>query len=86
VGADGAPVWPLNRYLDEGPRRAPWLGSEVTKQHRGVAGHVMAVLGAGLVLRRLEEWGPSAAQIAAHPDWARERERPPFLLWAADRV
>jgi hypothetical protein len=33
----------------------------------------------------MEEWGPNDAQIAAHPEWACERERPPFLLVSAGR-
>jgi hypothetical protein len=31
----------------------------------------------------VEEWGPTLEQVAAHPDFAPERERPPFLLLAA---
>ena len=31
------------------------------------------------------EWGPTEAQVAAHPAWADERQRPPFLLMAARR-
>jgi hypothetical protein len=36
-------------------------------------------------VRRIEEWGPSEEQIAAHPEWVNERQRPPFLLIAAKR-
>jgi len=32
---------------------------------------------------RVEEWGASAEQIAAHPEWANEDQRPSFLLVAA---
>jgi hypothetical protein len=28
----------------------------------------------------LVEWGPSTADLAAHPDWRHEVERPAFLL------
>jgi hypothetical protein len=37
----------------------------------------------GFALMHVEEWGPTDAQIAVQPDWADERQRPPFLLVAA---
>lgn len=82
---EGRRVWPLDAYLAEGERRTDWLAQGVVKHHRGIGTVVNALLAAGLVLRHLEEWGPDAAQIAVHPEWALERERPPFLLLAADR-
>jgi hypothetical protein len=42
-----------------------------------------ALLDAGFALERVEEWAPSAAQIAARPALAAERDRPMFLLVAA---
>ncbi|AGB72182.1 hypothetical protein [Rhizobium tropici] len=30
--------------------------------------------------RHVEEWSPSDEDLAAHPEWAIERERPMFLL------
>jgi SAM-dependent methyltransferase len=83
--SSGRPVWPLDGYLDEGARSTDWLAKGVIKQHRTVAGYVNALLACGFSLQRIEEWGPDAAQIAAHPEWAQERERPMFLLMAAVR-
>ncbi|MBU0725168.1 MAG: class I SAM-dependent methyltransferase [Alphaproteobacteria bacterium] len=83
--AAGGPVWPVNRYLAEGPRSTDWLAEGVVKQHRTIGTYIRLLTEAGFTLRWLEEWGPSAAQIAEHPDWAKERERPAFLLIAADR-
>ena len=37
----------------------------------------------GFSLTHVEEWGPTDEQIAAQPNWADERQRPPFLLVAA---
>ena len=85
VELDGRRVWPLDAYLAEGERRTDWLAKGVVKHHRSIATVVQALLGAGLRLVQLVEWGPDAAQIAAHPEWAVERDRPPFLLVAADR-
>jgi SAM-dependent methyltransferase len=78
-------TWPLDRYLDEGERSTNWLAEGVIKQHRTVATYVNLLLELGFTLRRLEEWGPSEAQIADHPGWSVERDRPPFLLVSAVR-
>lgn len=78
--ASGAEVWPLDRYLEEGPRRVDWLVDGVEKVHRTVASYLNLASDQGLVCRHMEEWGPSVAQIAAQSEWARERNRPYFLL------
>jgi SAM-dependent methyltransferase len=78
-------VWPVDRYLDEGPRTTDWLAKGVVKQHRTIATYLNLLIAAGFSILKMEEWGPSEAQIAAHPEWACERERPPFLLVSAGR-
>lgn len=82
---DGDKRWPIDSYQTEGPRTTNWLTPGVVKQHRTLTTYLNLLLGLGFVLRRVEEWGPSAAQIAAQPSLAEERERPMFLLLAADR-
>ena len=79
----GIESWPLNNYLLEGARITDWIASGVVKQHRTVASYINSLLDHGFQLTRLEEWGPSAAQLAEHPDWAAEVHRPPFLLVSA---
>lgn len=81
----GRRAWPVDRYLDEGPRSRDWLTKGVIKQHRTLATYLNALLRLGFTLRHIEEWGPTKEQIAAHPEWADERQRPPFLLIAAER-
>jgi len=76
-------TWPLDRYLEEGPRTTDWLAKGVVKQHRTIATYLNALIAAGFTILRVEEWGPSDAQITAHPDWVSERQRPPFLLVSA---
>jgi SAM-dependent methyltransferase len=85
VSAAGRRTWPVDRYLDEGPRSTDWLARGVIKQHRTIGTYVNLLLRLGFVLARVEEWGPTPAQIAARPALADERERPPFLLVAAHR-
>ncbi len=80
---DGRRIWPLDGYLSEGPRTTNWFAPGVVKQHRAIGTYVTTLLGAGLTLTALDEWGPSPEQIGANPGWAGERDRPPFLLVAA---
>ena len=81
----GRKIWGVDGYLDEGPRSTDWLTKGVIKQHRTIATCVNMLLRLGFTLSRLEEWGPSARQIASLPSLADERQRPPFLLVAARR-
>lgn len=83
--ADGRATWPVNGYLDEGERVSNWLAEGVVKRHRTIATYLDHLTGAGFRLDKLVEWAPSLEQVAAAPDWAKERERPFFLLLAASR-
>lgn len=78
-------AWPVNGYLTEGPRTTDWLAKGVIKQHRTLATYLNLLIATGFLILGIEEWGPTEAQIAAHPEWACERERPPFLLVSAGR-
>ena len=83
LDAVGRKTWPVDGYLDEGPRSTDWLANGVIKQHRTLASYLNILIGIGFAIRRVEEWGPTEQQIAAQPSWADERQRPPFLLVAA---
>ena len=85
VDAAGRRTWPIDGYLDEGPRVTDWLAKGVVKQHRTVTTYLNLLLRLGFALSHVEEWGPTPDQISAHPEWADERSRPPFLLVAAGR-
>jgi SAM-dependent methyltransferase len=85
VGATGRASWPVDGYLDEGPRSTDWLAEGVIKQHRTIATIINLLLGAGFTLSHINEWGPSDEQVASHPEWADERQRPSFLLVACSR-
>lgn len=82
-GEDGRVTWPLEGYLAEGPREREWFVPGVVKQHRTLATTLNALLAEGFTLARIEEFGPTEAQVAARPEWAKERERPMFLLVSA---
>ena len=85
-GDDGTPRWPLHGYFAEGPRTTDWLAPGVVKQHRTVATYLGALLDAGFALTSFVEWCPTAADLAEHPEWTAETERPAFLLFAATRL
>jgi len=80
----GAKSWPVSGYLREGERATDWLVTGVIKQHRTIATYVGLLLSHGFRLAHLEEWGPTPQQIAAVPALSLERERPFFLLIAAE--
>jgi SAM-dependent methyltransferase len=82
----GAKAWPVSGYLDEGARTTDWLAKGVIKQHRTIATAVNLLVQTGFAISQVEEWGPTAQQIAAQPNLADERLRPPFLLVAASRA
>ena len=86
VEAAGRQTWPLDRYLDEGPRTTDWLAPGVVKQHRTIGTYLNLMIGAGFRIDHVEEWGPTGEQIEAHPEWSVERDRPPFLLVATTRL
>jgi SAM-dependent methyltransferase len=85
TNAAGRKTWPIDGYLEEGPRSTDWLAKGVIKQHRTLATYVNMLLRIGFVITHIEEWGPTQEQIAAKPAWADELQRPPFLLIAARR-
>jgi ubiquinone/menaquinone biosynthesis C-methylase UbiE len=85
VDEAGRRTWPIDGYLDEGPRSTDWLAKGVIKQHRTLATYINRLLRLGFVLSHVEEWGPTVEQIAGRPNLADEHQRPPFLLVAARR-
>ena len=85
VDAAGRATWPVDGYLDEGFRSTDWLAKGVVKQHRTVATWINTLVEVGFTISHVEDWGPSQEQIASHPEWADEHQRPPFLLVSARR-
>jgi SAM-dependent methyltransferase len=86
ANAAGRKTWPIDGYLEEGPRATDWLTRGVLKQHRTLATYLTTLLRLEFTISHVEEWGPTDAQIAARPSLADERQRPPFLLVAARRA
>lgn len=85
VDTAGHSIWPVDGYLDEGPRSTDWLAKGVIKQHRTIGTYVNLLVRSGFGISHINEWGPSKEQVASRPEWASERQRPPFLLLACSR-
>ncbi len=85
VDAAGRKTWPVNGYLNEGPRSTDWLAKGVIKQHRMMSTYINLLRNLGFTLSQVEEWGPTHEQIAARPGLTGDHERPPFLLVSARR-
>jgi SAM-dependent methyltransferase len=81
----GRKTWPVDRYLDEGPRSTDWLAKGVIKQHRTLGTYINMLIRSGFAIAHVEEWVPTEEQIASQPSWANERQRPLFLLVACQR-
>ncbi|MCH7370928.1 class I SAM-dependent methyltransferase [Aeromonas sp. MR16] len=85
VDGEGRRSWPVNGYQAEGKRISNWLAEGVIKYHRTLGTHLNALIAAGFAIRHLEEWGPTAEQIAANPALTEEAERPMLLLVAVQK-
>ncbi|HHU0689662.1 class I SAM-dependent methyltransferase [Citrobacter sp. Marseille-Q3906] len=79
----GQQSWPVNHYQQEGERISNWFAEGVKKQHRKLATWINALIAAGFQIISLNEWGPSAEQIAASPALDEEKERPMIFLLSA---
>ncbi len=82
---DGRKTWPVNGYSLEGERRTDWFAKGVLKYHRTLATTLNTLIGTGFALRRLEEFAPTAEQIAEIPELAEELERPMMMLVSAHK-
>jgi SAM-dependent methyltransferase len=83
--AGGNRTWPIDRYLIEGVRTTNWFFPGVVKYHRTIGTTLTALLRAGFRLTHVEEFCPTAEQIAARPELEQERDRPMFLMVASVR-
>jgi ubiquinone/menaquinone biosynthesis C-methylase UbiE len=85
VDDDGQKSWPVNSYQQEGKRISNWLAEGVIKQHRMLGTYINLLVQQGFTIRYLNEWGPSAQQIAANPALDEEKERPMIFILAAQK-
>lgn len=85
VDEDGRKTWPVNRYAVEGERRTDWFAKGVLKYHRKLATTLNTLIRAGFIIEAVDEFAPSAEQIAETPALEPELERPMMLLVSSRR-
>jgi SAM-dependent methyltransferase len=83
---DGHRTWPIDHYSVEGKRTTDWFAKCVVKYHRRLGTTLNALIGAGFAIKHVDEWAPTATQLAAIPTLADEVERPMLVIIAADRL
>lgn len=81
----GQKSWPINGYQQEGQRISNWLAEGVIKQHRMLGTYINLLVQQGFTIRYLNEWGPSAQQIADNPALDEEKERPMIFILAVQK-
>lgn len=85
VDEAGQKSWPINGYQQEGQRISNWLAEGVIKQHRMLGTYINLLVQQGFTIRYLNEWGPSAQQIAGNPALDEEKERPMIFILAVQK-
>lgn len=78
--AAGNRAYAISNYNLEGPRRTNWIAEDVVKYHRTIGTMVNTLRRHSLVIEALDEWGPTAEELAATPALADEIVRPQLLL------
>jgi ubiquinone/menaquinone biosynthesis C-methylase UbiE len=74
--------WPVDRYFEEGVRKAIFLGEEVTKYHRTLTTYVNSLIRHGFEIVKLVEPLP-ADTLMNEPGMKDELRRPMMLMIAA---
>ncbi|WP_447873494.1 class I SAM-dependent methyltransferase [Serratia fonticola] len=85
VDEAGQKSWPINGYQQEGQRISNWLAEGVIKQHRMLGTYINLLVQQGFTIRYLNEWSPSAQQIADNPALDEEKERPMIFILAVQK-
>lgn len=83
MSSDGRQAFAIADYLIEGKRVTNWIVDGVVKYHRTIGTMLNTLKAAGFAYEALDEWRPSEAQLAAHPEWRdTEFTRPMFILFS----
>lgn len=74
--------WPVDRYFDEGIRKAAFLGEEVVKYHKTLTTYINTLINSGFSITGLVEPQPAENTLDA-PGMSDELRRPMMLIIAA---
>lgn len=83
---NGKPLhWPVDRYFEEGLRKAVFLGEEVIKYHKTVTTYVNGLLQYGFSIVELIEPEPDKKFLLNNEEMKNELRRPIFLIVSAQK-
>lgn len=86
TAADGRRAFAIADYGIEGRRVTNWIVDGIVKYHRTLGTMLNVLTAAGFTYGLVDEWTPSAVQLAAHPEWRdTELTRPMFLLISVNK-
>lgn len=77
--------FPVDRYAEEGPREAEFLGCRMRKVHRTLETYLQTLLDLGFTLRAVREPKPTAEALAKVPELRDELRRPMMLILRAEK-
>lgn len=77
--------FPVDRYFEQGPRDAVFLGEHVTKYHRTLTTYLNTLLQNGFALRQFVEPQPPE-EMLSQPGMRDELRRPMMLIVAAEKL
>lgn len=77
--------WPVDRYFNEGLRKANFLGEEVIKYHKTLTTYINSLIKAGFEITELREPEPDADMLRTVPGMEDELRRPMMLLISAKK-
>lgn len=78
---NGKPLhWPVDRYFEEGVRKANFLGHDVYKYHKTMSTYINTLVKHGFKITKVVEPLPEESKMASMPD---ESRRPMMLLISA---
>lgn len=77
--------WPVDRYFNEGLRKACFLGEEVMKYHKTLTTYVNSLIKAGFEITGLVEPEPDADMLNTVPGMKNELRRPMMLIISAKK-
>ncbi|ETZ20232.1 bifunctional 2-polyprenyl-6-hydroxyphenol methylase/3-demethylubiquinol 3-O-methyltransferase UbiG [Pedobacter sp. V48] len=75
--------WPVDKYFDQGIRKARFLGAEVVKYHRTLTTYINGLLKNGFEITALVEPEPDEVSLMTIPGMQDELRRPIFLIVSA---
>ncbi|WP_448635935.1 class I SAM-dependent methyltransferase [Pedobacter panaciterrae] len=75
--------WPVDKYFDQGIRKAKFLGEEVVKYHKTLTAYINGLLKNGFEITALVEPEPDEISLKTIPGMQDELRRPIFLIISA---